>query len=415
MYEIHPPIVVILDRVKNDPVMSARLDRMMEHIDAPSVQVVDDAGLAEIAVARGWNVGGKRTGQYHTHEDPAIVFNAFRFDADDEIAALAQKHPALRSHRLLGIQPWGFRDHRKLRETQDCICQSAWEFHCAFGCLHVCQYCHVAPLFNIMMNLEDIAERMKAFGENIPEQQLYKFDNATDQITLEPEYGASEIMVPMFADWPGRFLLLYTKSDNVDHLLDLDHKGHTMISWSLGSETACRGIETKTPSLEQRITAMEKCQAAGYTVRARISPMVPLKNWRDEYRGLVERLLARVRPDVVSIDVVGWMTATQMKDGLDMDLFHPDYVAALDQREAEGFLPLGKHLFPHNMRRAILQYVIEQIQRVSPDQPVSLCMETAAMWRDIGHLTGMAPGDYACCCGPTSVPGNPRLTRPAAG
>ncbi len=409
MYSIRPPEVVILDRVKNDPAMSARLDRMLEHIDSPLVQVVDDAGLAEIAADRGWNVGGKRTGQYHTDEAPAIIFNAFRFDADEEIRALSEKYPALRAHRLLGINPWGFRDHKQLRETQDCICQSAWEFHCAFGCLHACQYCHITPIFNIMMNVEEIAARMRAFGETIPEQKLYKFDNATDQITLEPEYGASQIMVEMFADWPGRYLLLYTKSDNVDHLLGLRHNGHTLISWSLGSETACREVETKTPSLDQRLAAMEKCQAAGYTVRARISPMAPLKNWKDEYRDLVERLLARVTPDIISVDVIGWMDARQMKDGLDMDLFHPDYVAALDRREAEGFKRLGKHLFPHAMRADMLRYVIKQIQRVSPDQPVSLCMEEAGMWRELGPLTGMTPGHYACCCGPTSVPGHPLL------
>ena len=409
VYEIHPPEVLILDRVKNDPLMSARLDRMLPHVNSSSIQVVDYAGLAE-AVSR-LSLGGGRTGQYHSDEDPVIVFNTFRFDADDEVKELAEKHPTLRGHRLLGTAPWGYRDHLTLRETQNCVCQSAWEFHCAFGCLHACQYCHVYPLFNIMMNMEELAERMRAFGETIPEQQLYKFDNATDQITLEPEYGASEIMVEMFADWPGRFILLYTKSDNVDHLLDLRHNGHTLISWSLGSETACREIESKTPSLEQRLVAMEKCQAAGYTVRARISPMGPLKNWRDEYRDLVERLLARVKPDVISIDVVGWMDPHQMMDGLDMDLFHPDYVAALERRHAEGFKRLGKHVFPHEMRAEILRYVIEQVQRVSPDQPVSLCMEEVGMWDELGSMTGMTPGNYACCCGPTSVPGNELLKR----
>tara|TARA_B100001971_G_C17925321_1_gene399890 strand:+ start:135 stop:290 length:156 start_codon:yes stop_codon:yes gene_type:complete len=51
-----------------------------------------------------------------------------------------------------------------------------------------------------MLNLEELAEKVRAFGETIPEQNLYKFDNMTDTICLEPEYGASEIMVNMFAD-----------------------------------------------------------------------------------------------------------------------------------------------------------------------------------------------------------------------
>ena len=29
--------------------------------------------------------------------------------------------------------------------------------------------------------------------------------------------------------------------------------------------------------------------------------------------------------------------------------------------------------------------------------------------RELGPFMGMTPEDYACCCGPTSVPGHPML------
>ena len=409
VYEIHPPEVLILDRVKNDPLMSARLDRMLPHVNSSSIQVVDYAGLAE-AVSR-LSLGGGRTGQYHSDEDPVIVFNTFRFDADDEVKELAEKHPTLRGHRLLGTAPWGYRDHLTLRETQNCVCQSAWEFHCAFGCLHACQYCHVYPLFNIMMNMEELAERMRAFGETIPEQQLYKFDNATDQITLEPEYGASEIMVEMFADWPGRFILLYTKSDNVDHLLDLDHNGHTLISWSLNSDAVTDTIERNTPSLDRRIYAMERCQEAGYGVRARLSPMCPVEGWRDAYTGLAERLLARTTPEVISVDVVGWMNADQMVDALDTSLFEAPYRDELARMAVEGERTVGKHLFRHELRAPLLRHVIEAVRRVRPEQPISLCNETPAMWQELSDVLEMTPDHYVCCCGPDSVPGHSLLAR----
>ena len=409
MYEINPPEVIILDRVRKAPETAARLERMLDHVNTPSIVEVDDAGLAEVFEARGWHRGGKRTGQYHSDRDPALIFNAYRWGPQDEMSELMEKYPTLRSHSLLGTGAWGFRDAAVSRERQSCVCQSAYEIHCAFGCLHACDYCHVLPYFNIMLDIEELVQKVKEFGETIPHQGLYKFDNQTDQITLEPEYGASKIMVEMFADWPGRFLLLYTKSDNVQHLLDLDHRGHTLISWSIAAETAANKIEKKTPSLQRRIVAMERCQQAGYPVRIRFSPMCPLKNWREEHRDMIHRVLALVKPEVISIDVIGWMNPDQMKDAIDMDLFDPDYVAALDRRIEEGFKRDGKHVFPHEMRADILRFVIEEIKRLRPDQPVSLCMETTDMWRELGRLTGMEPDNYVCCCGPTSVPGHELL------
>jgi len=261
-----------------------------------------------------------------------------------------------------------------------------------------------------MLDLEELADRLKVFGETIPKQQLYKFDNYTDTITLEPEFGASEIMVDLFANWPNRYLLLYTKSDNVDHLLGLDHRGKTLISWSLGSKTVAQLIEKRTPPMEERLVAIEKCEAAGYPVRVRISPICPVRNWRSEYAELIEQLLDRVHPEVISVDVIGWMTAAQMKDAIDTDLYADEYRAEVDRQVREDIRIRGKHMFPHEMRAEILRFVIEEIHRRNPDQAVSLCNETADMWREIGSLTGMTPGHYVCCCGPTSVPGNPMLT-----
>jgi DNA repair photolyase len=260
-----------------------------------------------------------------------------------------------------------------------------------------------------MLNLEELAEEVRKFGETVPWQQLYKFDNMTDTVCLEPEYGASEVMVGMFATWPGRYLLLYTKSDNVEHLLNLDHRGHTLISWTVSCETVASRIEKRTLSLENRIAAIERSQKAGYTVRVRLSPLCPVKDWHEETRDLIRRLLSRVTPDVISLDVLGWMDIAQMREAMDLSLFDEAYVLALDRLESEEFRRNGKHVWPHEMRREILRCVIEEIRRFRPGQPVSICMETTQMWQDLGPLMGMTPEDYVCCCGPTSVPGHERM------
>ena len=409
MYRVSTPEVIILNRVRENPLAAARLDRMLRAIAADRITEVDDDGLAEIMESRDWCGRPRRTGQFRMNRHPAIIFNAFRWRAPEEFRELEARYPVLRGAMLLGQGPWSLRDHTVFLREQQCVCQSAWEIHCAFGCLHACDYCHVPPYFNIMLNLEELAAKVREFGEMIPGQQLYKFDNHTDTICLEPEYGASEVMVRAFADWPGRYLLLYTKSDNVDHLLGLEHKGHTLISWSLSSETVAAKIEKGAPSSENRIRAIERCQQAGYGVRVRISPICPVKHWREEYEDLVERLLARTSPEIISVDVVGWMHPDQMKDALDIALFDEAYAATVERLAREGVRTNGKHLFPHEMRAELLRFVIGEITRRRPEQRVSLCMETTRMWRELGPLTGMTPTNYVCCCGPTSVPGNPLL------
>lgn len=409
MYSISTPEVIIMRRVYENPAATRRMERMMRSISADRVIEADDAGLSEIIAERRWREGPWRTGQFRMTRQPTIIFGTFRWLERDEFRRLEEAHPLLRGNLFLGAGSWGFRDSARFRREQSCVCQSAWEFHCALGCLHACDYCHIQRHFTIMLNLEDLAAHMRSFGDTIPDQNLYKFDNGTDTITLEPEYGASEIMVRMFADWPGRYLLLYTKSDNVDHLLKLEHKGHTLVSWSLNGETATRKVEKNTPSLDERIRAMVKCQKAGYPVRARISPMIPVKGWREEYSDLAERLLSRVRPEVLSVDVVGWMQPDEMLDALDTSLFAEPYAAEAARLARDRVRTNGKHLFPHELRADMLRHVITEIKRIRPEQPVSLCMETTAMWQELGPLTGMTPEDYVCCCGPTSVPGHPML------
>lgn len=405
MYHVSTPEAIVMKRALKDPLSAARVERMLGAIDADRVVETDEDGLAELMEQRGWLGERMRTGQHRMERHPAIIFNTFRWPDEAGRFELLEQYPGLARHLLLGLGAWSLRNAERIRREKGCVCQTAWEVHCAYGCLHACDYCHVPPYFNIATNLEELAERLRDFGETIPSQALYKFDNYTDTITLEPEYGASEVMVNAFADWEGRYLLLYTKSDNVDHLLGLDHRGHTLISWSLGSETVAEKIEKRTPSPDARIAAMEKCEKAGYPVRVRISPICPVKNWRDEYASVIERLLARVSPEVISVDVVGWMSAVMMQDAMDVSLFDEAFARELERLKAENFRPNGKHLFPHRMRADILRFVIEKIQAVRPEQRVSICMETKEMWRELGPLIGMTPERYACCCGPDSVPG----------
>jgi spore photoproduct lyase len=317
---------------------------------------------------------------------------------------------ALSAYHFLGDGHWTYRDSESSRNG---ICKSAYEIHSAWGCYHACDYCHVKNFLNIMLNLEEFVEHLDELVNRESWQKLYKYDNHTDTICLEPEYGASELLVNYFAAQENRYLMLYTKSDNVDHLLKLCHNGHTIINWTVSCNTVAREIEKRTPSMKERIQAAAKCQKAGYTVRFRFSPIVPIRNWQAENMRMIEEVLEHVKPDLITMDILGWMSAEQIRNCMDLSLFDDEYRHLVEDMAQKGVTRVSdsvKQIFPHPARVRLYRFFINEIRRMSRETPIAICMETEEMWKELSDELGMQRDDYVCCCGPRSVPGHPMLS-----
>lgn len=422
MYPIKPRSIYVHERVLDDPRCVVRMERMMGGIEADNEPlVVDDAALNEVSREKQWGrVREWRTGQYERTRDPDIIFNTYAWRHTDAQGAFDELYPHLKFSRLSGSGFVGYRDGEILLETRNGICRNAYDLHSAWGCLHACDYCNIGEFLNILLDLEEMVERLPAILDEHRWCQLWKYDNQTDTITFEPEYGASELMIGAFAEratasGDDQYLMLYTKSDNVEHLLDLDHRGRTIISWTISSETVAREIEKNSPSTEARIEASRRCQEAGYHVRARFSPIVPVKGWQEENARMLEQYLAGVRPDVITMDALGLLGYDRLCGCFDIELLDPIYVEACRELYAEGspgipYWPAGKQMFPHDLRLGILRLFVDEIRRHDPEVPISFCDETPEMWAEFTREElGHGPDDYVCTCGPTSVPGHPLL------
>ena len=407
MLKMNPPMVIVHEKVYESELTRNRLDRMMANIETNNVQIVDDSRFNEIIKTSGLlSHGAKRTGEIKRKLDPTIIFNTFRFASNEENRNLAQKYPALSWYNFLGDGHWTFRN--KAAYTNH-VCKSAYEIHSAWGCYHACDYCHVKDFLNVMLNLEEFVEHLDTLVKREAWQKLYKYDNQTDTICLEPEYGASELLVEYFAQQDDKYLMLYTKSNNIDHLLDLNHNGRTIINWTLSCDTVSKQIEKKAPTMDERIDAALKCQEAGYTVRFRFSPIIPIKNWQAENVEMIDKLFAKVKPDLITMDVLGWMTAQQIKNSMDLALFDDEYRELVENLAEKGAVNDVKQIIPHNERLKIYRFFLKELRRASSKTPVAICMETNEMWAEFSDELGMRKDNYVCCCGPESVPGHPML------
>ncbi|MBL7222252.1 MAG: hypothetical protein ISS72_00225 [Candidatus Brocadiae bacterium] len=410
---LSPPAVYITREAESDERCARRVERMLGAIDCDHIERgVTDERLAEIVQESGWQQPF-RWGQQAAPRDPAIVFNTCKNDhSPEERERRLEQFPALRFARLSGYGGFDFRSDGSpaYREREGRICQSAWEFHTIWGCPFRCAYCWFGAVLNVMVDIEAFLEHAdRRIRELDPPQTIYKWDNGTDINCFEPEYDATRLMVDYFARQERNRLLLYTgKSDHVDFMLDYPHGGHTIIQWSLSGRTQSTVLEPETAPWNRRVEAAAKCQAAGYPIRFRFSPIIPVRGWREENRELIELIFATTRPDIMVLCMLGWMDYDVAAACVDMSLLDEQMVRAM-----EGTAPFLKGRrygpLPHDARAEIYRFLFDEIRRVSPNTPVTLCLETPAMWAEFGRRPPQVGASYPCVCGPYCTPGHPKF------
>ncbi|MFC1717685.1 spore photoproduct lyase family protein [Candidatus Poribacteria bacterium] len=401
MKTLKPPVVYVCDKVLENRLAKKRMDRLMTKIETPEVKIITDQEFDELIRENGWS-GSRRLSGRQRHGDPPIVLNVYRWLPED----FDRTQPVPREYKNMLSGLWNHRTRENILKKDGVVCQSGYGFHSARGCLFKCDYCFFEDLLLLELNMEEFLEHLDPFVRSVEGPTLWKWDNQSDTICFEPEMGATKIFVEYFSQFDNHFLMLYTKSDNVDFLLDLDHKGQTLVCWTLNAYTQSRMIERDAATMEERIEAARKCQEAGYPVRFRLSAVCPVKGWQRENREMLELLFKNVRPDLISLETLSRMPSYQMFENvMDAALFEPRFVEAIKagREEMKGKIwgPI-----PDNEREEIYRFLINEIHRISPKTSVSLCQEPAEMWQRLSDVLTVTPDYYVCCCAKDSVPGH---------
>lgn len=423
MYDLNPRAVYVHKRVFDNPRAVRRMERMLDAlgIDMEDVPRVDMADLEEILQVANVsedvaseNVlsaghGRLRQGLEKLEEDPVLVFNTFVWNEDDRLPAPREymnPHARRLQSYFCGVgEDFAFSRRDLLTPNNHWVCQGGWGIHTLSGCVHKCDYCGQGYLVNIMLDVDDYADHLAAMFERRPEQLLYRYDLYSDILAFEPEYGASETLVRCFAEYD-KYLLLYTRSNNVEWLADLPCKEHAPINWTISMETQAKTIERDSPTLQERIEAMRFCQQHGFTVRAGFSPIIPVRNWREETTDMLELMFSRVQPEVLRGWVLAMMDADEFERIFDTSEMDPEF---MDRMRQEADRLDGRHIapFPVDVRVAIYEHYINELERISPDTPFALCTEHPGVWDALEDRLLMRRDDMFCCCGGLSKPGAP--------
>jgi len=420
-YSVSPPAVYAHRSVVEEPRYRERLDRVVAACaNAPEVWVYDDADLPRMLGEEGLLAGRVRMGTLDDPPDPILLFNTFRFDgrAAEGLKRLEPFCPpgdnAAGALAGYGAFVWWSAD--RIGATR--ICRPCWRLHFQNGCLHKCHYCGLGGLLVTMVNVEDWLERLDALIAAHPWQETFLLEDDAEVLCLEPELGCIGPIIEHFGTLDGRYVVLHSKSANVDWMLDLPHNGNTIVVWSLAGPTQARLFEPVAATSEERIDAARKLHDAGYTVRYKFKPIIPVRGWREEAAETVAEVFRRTRPDQISLCTFMWLSCEQMEACLDVEQLDPAFVEAARSSVSE-MRDEQTRPFPQAVRAEVYRHYLAEIRKHDADIPVALSTESPAIWRELGAELGYSAMDYVCGCGPNSTPGRRRLAchpyRDAAG
>ena len=154
--------------------------------------------------------------------------------------------------------------------TSHHICCGYYVINALTNCPMDCSYCVLQgylnnPFLTLYSNLDELIQEIDLFLSG-HSQSFFRLGTGelSDSLALDSIIPLSQVLIPFFAGRQDGILELKTKSAEVDQLLNLNHGGKTVISWSLNPIPIIEEEEMGTASLKDRIDAAVKCQQRGY-------------------------------------------------------------------------------------------------------------------------------------------------------
>ena len=273
----------------------------------------------------------------------------------------------------------------RAREGIKNVCCNYFVINFASNCHMECSYCYLQahlnfPYMTVYANSDDLlSELQRTFSEN--PHHLFRIGTGelADSLALDPLTSYSIPLVRFFAGQKNAILELKTKSNCVENLLDLEHEGRTVVSWSINPRFIQEREEHKTATITERLRAAKRCVQAGYPVAFHLDPMIFYASWETDYEDLIEELFETIPATSMAWISIGSLRLTsQLKE-------------IMRKRFPSSPLPLGelvptedgKMRYFKPIRVLMYRRVLGWIREKHPTIPVYACMERPDVWMKV--------------------------------
>jgi spore photoproduct lyase len=291
--------------------------------------------------------------------------------------------------------------HRRGSLVKDCpgivpgnICCRYQVINQTLNCPLNCSYCILQDYLNqpatvIYTDTEAILAELETLLATQP-RRFWRFGTGelSDSLALPGSRFFARQLIEHFALLPNALLELKTKTTAIDEFLALQHNGRTVLAWSVNPSQIIRQEEPGTATLQQRLRAAQRAQAAGYLLAFHFDPLILFPNAEEAYTKVVDQIFSSIDPDRVV-----WISLGSLR-------FPPTLTERIRQRHpATQIIPAemvksldGKLRYFRPLRVILYRTVYQAIKARGPEVFVYLCMETPPVWEQV---TGQAPQDNA--------------------
>ena len=264
---------------------------------------------------------------------------------------------------------------------QSCKPSAHYQLPLVSGCIGQCEYCYLntnlgdKPYIKVNANIEDILDdAQKYIDERLPDITIFEGSATSDPVPIEPYTHALKRTIEFFANSEkGRFRFV-SKYNDIDTLLDIDHKGKTEIRFTLNTAKVISEYEKATASRNMRIDASVKCIKAGYKVGFIIAPVFLYENWKEDYISLLQDTKDRIPNDLdypITFEVISHRYTTRAKNII-LEVF-PDTTLPMkdeDRKYKYGQFGYGKFVYTKEQINDMKVFFTEKINEIFPNSEI---------------------------------------------
>nr|MBF0221716.1 DNA photolyase [Desulfobulbaceae bacterium] len=258
------------------------------------------------------------------------------------------------------------------------------------NCPMDCVYCILQaylnnPWMTFYVNTEDLfSELTQAFKKEPKRFWRIGTGEFTDSMALDKLTGLSKELVTFMSSKKNAVLELKTKSAVIDNLEGLDHKGRTVLAWSLNSTAVMNQHEFRTATLKERLAAAKQCADWGYKLAFHFDPIIYHPDWKQGYTETIEALYDTVpAANIVWISLGALRYLPTLKQIATSRFpksrfFYEEFIVGLD----------GKSRYFRPQRTGMYKHIYNQLKAKSAKNTcIYMCMESDEIWRDVFGYT----------------------------
>lgn len=267
------------------------------------------------------------------------------------------------------------------------ICCNVHVLDAVSNCPYDCSYCFLQNYLNngTLQVTGDIDKLIAEIKQKTATQPWRFFRIGTwelgDSLALDTLTHHATELVEAFDQLPNAILELRTKSDCVDHLLNITPNNRTVVAWTINPETVVKTEEFRTASMEARLTAMEKVVNAGYLTALHFDPMIYYDDWKSGYQALVASVFEKI-----PVSRIAWISIGSLR-------FNPEMKRTIEQNFPGSKITMpemvagndGKMRYVKPLRIEMYQHLYQWLNEYSnhPLPYVYFCMERWDVWEKV--------------------------------